>query len=244
MKQLFFDRNQAVVIKVFPDPELLEREICGAGHLSGVAIVPKIGRLDQKVAKISLLHGFLGYQIEEEDLNTLIAGFLLKKKSGGESCCASVFKEITKLKHFFASRKPIIEDLDKLENFLAGKKLFPVHGDLQKQNIVVVQGKLGLIDFERFLFAPRELELCNSLFFDDGNCLDIAGIIKLLPLQSLDSKMLKAMVRFYALRQISLGMDEKVAKQRLVEAVRKIAGLPLGGKPVLKGDRRASFCYI
>lgn len=244
MKQLFFDKNQAVVIKVFPNAELLEREACGAGHLSGAAIVPKIEKLDQKVAKISLLLGFLGYQITDEELNAMVAGFLLKKKPGGQGYCVSIFKEIAGLKRFFAFRKRVVGELEKLEDFLADKELFPVHGDLQKQNIVIVQGQLGLIDFEHFIFAPQELEFCNSLFFDDGNCLDVAGIVGLLPPQSLDKKMLKAMARFYALRQISLGMDDTQAKQRLAEAGRKIAGLPLGKKSVPAGDRGASFCYI
>lgn len=244
MQQIFFDKNQAVVIKVFPNSSQLEREVCGAKSLAKAAVVPKIEKLDNRVAKIELLPGFLGYQIGSEELNLMVAEFLLSTRPVKKAGLFSIFEEIRILKRVFIGDKRAKKELEMIESAILGVPLYPVHGDLQKQNIVIANGKLGLVDFEHFTFAPKELELCNSLFFNDGNCLDVAGIIRFLPPQTLDRKMLVLTARFYALRQVCLGMDKVEARHGLAKALHKIAGLPLDKKQLLAGDNEGSFCYI
>lgn len=222
----------------------LEREICGAKSLATAALVPKIERLDSKVAKIDLLPGFLGYQVGNKELNQMVAKFLLRTKPVKKPGRFSVLDEIKTLRKTLVQDKKAGEEFKIIESALCGRPLYPVHGDLQKQNIVVVSGTLGLIDFEHFTFAPKELEFCNSLFFNDGNCLDVAGIIGFLPVQFIDKKILEIMVRFYAFRQVSLGMNQAEAADRLVTALDKIAMLPLEGKQLLVKDNKTSFCYI
>lgn len=226
MNQIFFDKNQSIIIKVFPSSRLLEREICGAKSFSSLVKVPKMKRLDKRVVKISFLPGFLGYQINENDLNLLMAKFLLKVKPTKQRQNFSIFEEIDSLINVFRGEEKIIKKLGRIKQQIKGVALYPVHGDLQKQNIVIMDDSLGLIDFEHFMFAPKELELCNSLFFSDGNCLDIPGIIKLLPRKFFDQDLLRLMLRFYTFRQISLGLDQAEAEKRFKQALVKKLILP------------------
>lgn len=206
MKQVFLDRDKGVVVKVFPNSKLLEREICGAKNFAPFVGVPKITKLDKKVAQISLLSGFLGYQIDEDDLSRLVADLLGSLKPKIKVPNFSITEEIVNLSQFFKADKKVIQELEQIKKTVSKSPLFPVHGDLQKQNLIISEGKLSLIDFEHFLFAPKELEFCNSLFFDDGNCLNVQKIVAFLPPCVLDQKMLEVMLRFFKLKQIFLGM--------------------------------------
>lgn len=222
MKQVFFDKNQLVVIKVFPSSKTIEREICGAKNLSKAVLVPKIEQLDTKVAKISLFSGFLGYQINEKDLNSLVAKFLLKKKPIDSKIKFTILGELDDLRKCFKGNLKFIRDLDEIETEIRKSVFYPVHGDLQKQNMMILEGKLGLIDFEHFIIAPKELEICNSLFFSDGNCLDVKNIARSLPRGFINKKTLNLMIKFYKLKQISLGMDLVEAEIRFQLACDRI----------------------
>lgn len=200
MKQVFIDRQKSVVIKVFQDPKKLERELCGAKAFSRICRVPNIEKLDKKVLKIDLLEGFLGYQIPEDDLNNLVVQMLIKKDLLKFKICGpTIFDEIKNLKKI--GDKQTCQRLDLIQKLINNVQLVPIHGDLQKQNIVVSEGTLGLVDFEHFIFAPKELELVNSLYFSDGNCLDIKKISKLLPKGFIDQKILKLMLEVYSIKQ-------------------------------------------
>ncbi len=205
MKQVFLDPSQQVVIKVFENSRQLEREFCGVRAFSRVCLTPEIEKLDLKVARISLLDGFLGYQIIEGDLNKLVADHLIKTaKLDMIACSCSIFETISNLEVDFLDNPQILMRLKKIKKAILNIDLMPVHGDLQKQNIIIREGKIGLIDFEHFLFAPKELEIVNSLYFNDGNCLDITAISKILPQGFFDQKILKLMMEFYAIKQLSL----------------------------------------
>lgn len=243
MKQIFFDRNQLVVIKIFPNSRSLEREIYGTKHFVKIVNVPIIEKLDRKVAKISLMQGFLGYQISEEELNDIVARFLDSTLPETGTMEFSIFEEIKKLEGFFQNDQESLKKLKKIRQQIRSQNLYPIHGDLQKQNIIIADGKLTLIDFEHFMFAPRELEFCNSLFFNDGNCLDIKGILEYLPAGFLDKRILKAMLEFYTIRQISLGMDQIEAQKRLKLGFLKIVQLFTKQKTKLKIERATDYYF-
>ncbi len=243
MNQIFFDKNQSIFIKVFSNSEVLEREESGIANLRSLVFVPLIKRLDNKVAKITFLEGFLGYQVLDNDLNMLISKFLLQKKSKKIPAKFTIFSEINKM-------RKILKDSDlkillNIEEEIKGLSIYPVHGDLQKQNIIISRGKLGLIDFEHFMFAPKELELVNSMFYDDGNCLDVQGIINFLPDKFIDQRVLISMLKFYYLRQIFLGMSANKALIRLTQSFKKIKSLNFARTRNGKiADFSSSFCYI
>lgn len=245
MRQIFFDQTKAVFIKIFLNSQALEREICGSNSFKKLVAVPQIEVLDQKVAKISLMPGILGYQITEQELNILISKFLQRIKLIKINQDLTIFRKLNYLKKFFKSDPKSLNRLNRIEQNLKGASLFPVHGDIQKQNIVILNGKLGLIDFEHFIFAPRELELCNSLFFNDGNCLNIEEIVSYLPRKLFSKKILKEMLVFYALKQQMLGMNKIEAENKLRSALMKAHNLKFTGKQSLKGVVEfSSFCYI
>jgi len=245
MKQIFFDKEKLVVIKVFSSLNILRRELCGAKSFSLLVRVPQMEVLDTKVLKISLLEGFLGYQVSEEDLNLVIASFLLKKKPLKRSSKFSITEEIKKLQKDFQDDLEIILKLRKILQEIQNRELFPVHGDLQKQNIIIGNSNLGLIDFEHFILAPKELEVCNSLFFNDGNCLDIPGILKKIPEGFFDKKAINLMLEFFAIKQISFGMSKFEAEKRLKMAQKKVDGLTFGHKKVnLAKEERSGYYFI
>lgn len=244
MKQIFFDKNQSVFIKVFPSSHVLEREMCGIKVFKELVNVPNMEVLDTKVAKITLIPGFLGYQITETDLSRLVAKFLMAKILVKDAEEFSIFQEIKFMRLKFRENQELLEILREIEQGIMGLPLYPVHGDLQKQNIVITGGQLGLIDFEHFMFAPKELEICNSLFFNDGNCLDIQEIINFLPKGFIDKSQFRLMLKFYTLRQISLGMDTHKAFKRLERALVEIGKLDLREKKLSYKDFYSSFCYI
>ena len=109
--------------------------------------------------------------------------------------------------------------------------------------MIIADGKLGLIDFEHFIFAPRELEFCNSLFFNDGNCLDVIKIVRLFPLGFLDKQMLKRMLKFYGLKQINLGMSQSEAEIRTYQGIKKIESLVFGREKPIFNMSKTSFCF-
>lgn len=243
MKQIFFDKDKLAVIKIFPTPFLMEREIAGAKSIKNFALVPKIRKLDSRVAAISLIDGFLGYQILEQDLNQLVARFLVSLKPVSRPLKFSIFSEIQALRKILKDQESQYL-LNKIEKRLTNAKLYPVHGDLQKQNIIVSGGQLGLIDFEHFILAPIELELCNSLFFDDGNCLDIPEIIRFLPKNTINIPLLKLMLKFYSLKQISLGMSTKESKDRIQNALTKIKKMQANYQKIPEVGLESSLCYL
>lgn len=243
MKQIFFDKEKLVVIKVFPNSKTLRREILGAKIFSQFVLTPDFSILDRKVVKISLMSGFLGYQVDQKILYELVANFLLNVTSCPYAEDRSIFAEIKRLKNFFTDEE-YLKTLSNIEKSLTKQKLYPIHGDLQKQNILIINGRLGLIDFEHFIFAPKELEICNSLFFDDGNCLDIPTIIRLLPARFINKKTLKLMLSFFMLKQISQGLDLKLAQKRLKASLLKAEDLREGSGDVVKTRYITSFCLI
>lgn len=226
MKQVFFDKSQSVVIKVFPNSRLLERELCGAKNLKKAALVPQIEKLDRKVAKISLLQGFLGYQINEIELNVLVAQFLKRVAVQSKIIEFSIMEEIVRLEDFFQGDQQSLLKLKIIKQQVKEQALVPIHGDLQKQNIIINEGKLGLIDFEHFVFAPKELEICNSLFYNDGNCLNVPGVLKNFPSSFFNRDILKLMLMFYRLKQVSLGLGQNLAEKKFKLALAKVDKLP------------------
>lgn len=243
MKQIFFDKDKLVAIKIFPTPFSVEREIAGALSFRNFALVPKIGKLDNRVLAISLLDGFLGYQVLEQDLNQLVAQFLDSTKSVFEPAKFSILLEIKALRKLIKDENNL-SFLKRIEKRLTGVNLYPVHGDLQKQNIIISNGQLGLVDFEHFILAPKELELCNSLFFDDGNCLDIPEIIRFLPKNTINIPLLKLMLKFYSLKQISLGMSAKESKDRIQNALTKIKKIQANYQKIPEVGLESSLCYL
>lgn len=246
MKQIFIDKSQSVVIKVFTNSSVIEREICGVQSLSKIAHVPHIEKLDTKVAKISFLSGFLGYQVPEEQLNMLVSLMLLRKNALKIPVDTkfSIFSEMKKMKKILREKNDLLM-LAKIEKNIRRQPLVPVHGDLQKQNMIIFGGAFGLIDFEHFVFAPKELEVVNSLFFNDGNCLDIPSVIGLLPQGFFNLKMMQEMTQYYALKQLILGMNSKEVIVRLNKALEMIARL--GKRHVLEKSiqtNSGSFCYV
>lgn len=244
MKQIFFDKEKSVVIKVFSSFKVMEREACGVQNFSSLVVVPKVEKIGPKVLKISLLEGFLGYQIPEEDLSLIIAQFLLRKKPLENPSFFTITEEIKKLQAVFQDQPEILNQLGDIQKLIKNKKLFPVHGDLHKQNIIIKDGNLSLIDFEHFIFSPKELEVCNSLFFNDGNCLDILGICQNIPEGFFDKKIMMAMLNFFAIKQIGFGMSKLEAEKRLKLAQDKITRLTFAGKKLNLAKREGNNYYF
>lgn len=243
MQQVFFDRQKLIFIKVFSDSNILEREVCGAKIFSKFIGTPKIEIVDNRVAKIDCVDGFLGYQINEEELNLFIAKLLESILPIKNVKRFTIFDELERLK-FLLNDQVSIKMLDNIEKNINRVKLFPVHGDLQKLNVVISQGELFLIDFEHFIFAPRELEIVNSIFFNDGNCLEIEKILEFLPSNFFDRKLLKLMLEFYCLKQISLGMDRKISFNLLEKGLERIDSLNIKTKAISRVENRKTYCYI
>lgn len=218
--RLFCDQRQNLYIKVASSAGAARRELFGGKILSRDVIVPKMELLDEKTILVSRVDGVKGTKVRSGRLNDLLLDYFeCQRPLVIKSMTNSIFEEVEKLSMIFGENSALSNIERKLVNF----PLFPVHGDLQKQNIFVVEGKLALIDFEHFLFAPRELELVNSLFFTDGNCLDLSDLLpKLMAMGKISAEMLRDMLAFYTLKQASMGRGYSDCRKRCEMGIEKL----------------------
>lgn len=223
LNQCYIDQQQQAVIKIFSDPNKLEREIAGLQTFSQFCLVPTATQLDSKTVRYPLVSGTRADQIPPQTLSLLVIKLLSSIPSQSSPTHLSILSQIEAFCDIFTDRPQIITFLLRLGKSLASRKLFPVHGDLQKQNIFLCdQNRIALIDFEHFTFAPLELELVNSVFFSDANCLDVANI---LPALKLSPPLLSQMLVYYSIKQLALGHPEIFVQASLNTGLKKIARL-------------------
>ncbi|OGM18500.1 hypothetical protein A2686_02750 [Candidatus Woesebacteria bacterium RIFCSPHIGHO2_01_FULL_38_10] len=225
MNKVFFDQKRKVFIKVLKDSFKKEREIIGANCFQNFVNVPLYEPLDKKTLKIIPAKGVKSTLVDEQILNSLIINLstLIKKSKFKVNPNFSILKEIEAIKLVLRNKPAITDWLTSLQLSLGRKNLYPVHGDLQKQNIFVANNKISLIDFEHFSFAPLELEFANNLFFNSPNCLDVGKIIPPLIKRKIVSKdLLTRMLVLYSIRKLAKGLKVKEVEKRLSQGLEKI----------------------
>ena len=213
MNQNFCDPIQKVFIKILDTPEKVEREIIGAKIFSQFTKTPKTEALDNRTLKISMIEGTRSDCLKETFINNLIIDLFCKIKIGFKGQTIKKFdieKSIESLEVKVRSRPEILLALECLKGKIKNQALYPVHGDLQRQNIFIKRGQLSLIDFEHFSFAPLELELANSLFFSDENCLDVQSLATILSEKKIISlDLLALMLVFYSIKEFAAGSSPR-----------------------------------
>lgn len=211
-KRVFCDQNQNVYIKIARSPEAARRELLGGKILGSYVLVPEMELLDEKTVLISKVSGVKSAQVDERKLNDLLIDYFTDLPAVAVTSVAQTILGA------LADIRAVVESsglLDSVERRLFTAPLYPVHGDLQKQNIFVDDKDLAFIDFEHFLLAPLELELVNSLFFADGNCLDLENLLpRLCEKRLVEPGMLEAMLAFYAVRQVAFGRGLAQSERR------------------------------
>ncbi|KKQ75844.1 MAG: hypothetical protein US96_C0003G0002 [Candidatus Woesebacteria bacterium GW2011_GWB1_38_5b] len=225
MNKCFVDTRQNLVIKVLDNISKAQREIVGIREFSDIALVPQIELLDTKTISITLVDSMKSTQIPDFELTQLILQLLRKVNSFETKINKNynIQKRIEYLVSMFKSSECVVQTLNEIQALVSKAKLFPVHGDLQKQNIFVNSNELQLIDFEHFLFAPLELDIVNSLFFNDSNCLDAKFIISQLIKEKIFSeKMIISMLKFYAINQLAEGRKKEDVTKRLNKGLSKL----------------------
>ena len=225
MNNCFEDQNKKVVIKNLFNTDKADREIIGSKIFSKYAVCPNLVKIDTRTVKISLLADF-NNTTDNKVLNDLLVDLFVKIKN---EFCERILFEFSILKDLeimskelsrFSKIKNIIQEIC---DSIQGKPLYPVHGDIQKENISVSGNKLALIDFEHFRFAPLELDLVNSLFFNDRNCIDVKNLIpKLIKKNLMSIELLFQMLIFYSLKQIKEGRKPSDVQKRLEKAVERL----------------------
>lgn len=211
MNQCFCDTNQKVVIKVLNSSQKVNCEIAGSEIFSRFACTPKIEQLDKRTVKISVVSGTNASLVDEKTLNEIVIKLFcaVKEFEGKILEEFSIRNTLENFEIMFSDRPGVVKVLEAIKENVKSSFLLPVHGDLQKQNIFLEKGKLILIDFEHFIFAPLELELANSLFFNDSNCLDAESIIPILVKRKVISiKLLAEMLTFYSIKELAQGRPE------------------------------------
>ncbi len=222
----FVDTKQKIIVKILENQQKAENELVGSRAFAKFAVVPEISRLDNKTLSITLIDAQPAAGIKQELLNKLILNFF-RKVSGDSDVSLSefpnIYLELKRLKDLFSNESEIVLTLKNLEKNILRSNLFPIHGDLQKQNLFVKEEQLILVDFEHFMFAPLELDIVNSLFFKDYNCLNVDFIIKNLVDEKIFSiKMIKNMLIFYSIKQMAQGRRRKDCEKRLKDGLDRL----------------------
>ena len=226
MNKRFIDTKQQVVVKILTSEERAQKEISGAKAFAKFTLVPEVVKLDRKTILIGLVKGIPADKVKRDFLNALVVELvrcIFKNSKTSLSEFPNIYSEINILREIFENNKVFLQALLEIEKSISGSSLFPVHGDLQKQNVFIQKGKMVLIDFEHFVFAPLELEIVNSLFFKDYNCMDVDFIIsKLVEDKIFSPVVLKNMLIFYALRQMAEGRKKKDCEKRLQDGLKRL----------------------
>lgn len=107
--------------------------------------------------------------------------------------------------------KKLLSDLEILINYNNYKTITYVHGDLHLGNIILNDSGVCLIDFEHSMEAPIELELQNSIFWNDEMSLDVeicrSLIVKARIEYSAELEIL--LMSFYISKQLLLALKEQ-----------------------------------
>lgn len=232
MRKVYFSPQKRIFVKTLPEPVGAVRELVGAAVFSQFVEVPEISLGKDRILRSQQVLGERGDRIDEGVLNNLIIELLarIKKEFRGERFCGLEIGERIRGLRKSLGRSELSKLLDWVEGEFEEQPLYPVHGDLQKQNIFVQDGELVLIDFEHFCFAPIELELVNSLFFNDKNCLAVEEIIPILWQKRIISfNLLGPMLVFYALKHLEekggFGETKKKLKKGFLRLERIISSL-------------------
>lgn len=216
MNKNFRDPKKGVHIKILDQAFKADREVMGVGYFADRITVPAVIRVDSKTIVVETLEGTKSTKIDSSILCSEVAKEISERKKiqlTEKEFDVSIFAKIRELKSLFYARTKIFRFLCRLEQDLIDLPLYPVHGDLQKQNILFGSNlEMIYIDFEHFIFAPIELELANSLFFGDRNCLDVDQIVKK---TMMDHSLIQKMLLFYAIKQYSDGRSLRDTKDKL-----------------------------
>lgn len=223
-KLVFCDQQKETYIKVCESEAKALREYRAANILKKFVRVPTINMIDSRTVLVSKAKGKTTSS-ENEILNERIIDYFKRVKSsnGIVSNEWSIEGDIFKLEQIFTENSKIMNALEVLREKLDEQTLFPVHGDLQIQNLFLTKNSLALIDFEHFLYAPLELDLCNSLFFEDENCLQVEKLLPLLCQQNIFSKEnVYYMLIFYSLKQLAYERSAEETNRRLAAGINRL----------------------
>lgn len=256
MNQIFNDLSQGVHIKILSSSQLLDREMVGAMVFSSFVKTNSPTQLDTKTLLVSTTMGKCADRIPLPLLNEKITSLFKKIKQDFtgpvfDSLC--VENLIEELSLCFIGQKEIEKSLDLILAAVAKSKKFPIHGDLQKQNILIDdQENIALIDFEHFCFGPQELELVNSLFHNDSNCLDLVAIVPPFIKQGIVSvDLLEFMFLLYTLKEVAQGTPINTARKNYLRGLGIITQIT-GEKELLAFPKfssknislnRQSYCF-
>ena len=228
MNQCFFDKDKRVVIKNLNDSTRLEREVNGAKILSEYVNVPKVDKLDTQTILMSFEKGSTGDSIDEKEFNFMLICLFKKIKNNFNATSLikklSINQQLKKYISLFEFYPDIVKSLRIISKATEDKQLFPVHGDLQRQNIIFTKKGLTLIDFEHFSFAPQELEIVNSLFFNDANCLDVEKLIPFL-ISDLEfsQEIIGNMLVFFSIKELTQGRNSIEVQNRLIQGIKRLS---------------------
>ncbi len=241
-KRIFRDQKEKVFLKFCGSVVSAQQEMSGAKYLAPAVLVPKIEMLDTRTLLIYEMVGIKASKVPNSLLNSQLLGYFSRVEpvSAFENG-QTIFDQIERVSRQFLLPRGMVEKI-------SHRPLFPVHGDLQKQNILLVDGQLALIDFEHFVFAPLELELVNSLFFSDGNCLDLGSLLPVLKKSGrINFEILQLMLLFYSLRQVMAGRAFIEAKRRYLFGLvrlQTILGQDLSGEPLVFPQKPAVVSFL
>ena len=256
MNQCFNDQSRRMFIKIMANSRLLDREMVGSTVFSGFVKTGLPTQLDSKTLLVPTVLGKSADLASPQLLNQEILGIFKKIKQDFigpvyESLC--IENLIEELSLCFIGQKQIEKYLDIILVAVGHNKKFPIHGDLQKQNIFFDnQENITLIDFEHFCFGPQELELANSIFHNDSNCLDLMTILPPLIKQGIISvDLLVLMFLLYTLKEIVQGTSINTARknyQRGIDIVSQFTGKKqLLAFPKFRSENfsinRQSYCF-
>lgn len=226
MKKIFCDQNKNVFLKVLANSTRAGREMAGAKALAKYVTVPETDLIDSKTLVVKKVMGVKSTLVPKKKLASLLFDYFLNIKPVGDDEIDENFtidQELENLIGLFSNRPAVTDSLTSVLKTVAVLPKFPIHGDLQKQNIFLSNDRLTFIDFEHFCLAPLELELVNSFFFNDKNCLDTPGILeKLEGSGKMDRKVIGQMILFYVIKQIASGRNLSDAKMRFERAIGKL----------------------
>ncbi|KXK08791.1 MAG: Phosphotransferase enzyme family protein [Microgenomates bacterium OLB22] len=224
MSTCLFDHRRSRFQKIFFGQRSTDAESIGSKIFSRYVVTPIALRLNRALIDICPLEGVLGTDVPDSILVDHLVR-LYEKVAGNSSPLkispALILTNQIKRWHLPQAYKGLASELiERYKDCI----LFPIHGDIHKGNIIVVQGELGLIDFEHFCFAPHEFELANLLFHNDHNCPDTEGLLlRLLDKRLIDLDVLRDMGHIYFLKELHEGGSLRHSQRQLEKALKHLS---------------------
>lgn len=209
MNKCYFVPDQGVVVKICATAESARREVEGARVFRKIVITSEPKVVDSRTVLMKIVEGEPSPAFSDQIVNVLVRDLLRRSvamslKTEMRTSAFSIQRLIDELIKKYAYSQDILRFLTQLQKDIELKPLVPIHGDLQKENMLISpSGELIVIDFEHFCYAPIEFELVNSMFHSDGNCLDIQfQLSELRKITDISDELIRKALVLYALRRV------------------------------------------